>query len=162
MCFAICSVSGLKAVSYQGNELFSSERFYNHLSDRYHQMLLNSGYRCGKCRQRMMPHLVRGGWIWVDTFQDRVCYDCLKPFCGESNCSLHICIKCYKDCCNECAPISTCDACGADICIGCGGMAVCEDCEVAHCGKCMMTHECWRVALLANTTINCQQQQGGG
>ena len=74
-----------------------SERFHN-LLDRYHQMLLNSGHRCGKCRQRIRGTFSRGhdqnhfidGEEWTDgddTFQDKVCYDCLKPFCDNPNCS---------------------------------------------------------------------------
>ena len=51
-------------------------------------------------RDQDQNHFIDGQeWTDGDTFQDKVCYDCLKPFCDNPNCSLRICSKCGKDYC---------------------------------------------------------------
>ena len=90
---------------------------------RYNQLFNNRGLKCAKCNTSLNGY----DWLTDDkrVWQNNICYDCLKPFCGDcmapgdKNTFLDFCDCCEKDYCADCTPIDWCQSCNENRCKGC-------------------------------------------
>ena len=113
------------------------EEFGRRYSDMFRSRMLN----CTQCNVSMREHESWGG---DGIYHNYICYDCLKPFCGEcrSNSNegryyfLSYCETCNKDYCEDCEPFVECSS--GDCYDGCRGcvekyLAACDDCNEKFC-----------------------------
>jgi len=117
----------------------------NQFRERYDMFYDSRGLSCSNCNAEISDI------VWMRTFQNNVCYDCLKPFCSdctdENGETLNYCVLCEKDFCVECVSRTECCTgdCGNNTCSGCAERSQCQQCNATKCGDCLYTcDECKR------------------
>ena len=104
---------------------------------RYEQVFVNRRLSCSSCDTSME------GQPWITgTYQNNVCYSCLKQFCNGDGCDVQFCRMCKKDFCSDCVPMPACAVCGNRACNGCRCKKSCENCGEVNCEDCLPTRNC--------------------
>ena len=111
------------------------EQFGRRYADMFRSRMLN----CTQCNVCMREYESWGG---DGIYHNYICYDCLKPFCGECRSnedrdySLSYCDTCNKDYCEDCEPFVKCaDGNCFEGCRGCieKFLTACDDCNGNFC-----------------------------
>lgn len=102
---------------------------------RFGEHLNNSGLDCSKCGREVSA----GNTDYLVHFQKNIiCYDCLKPICGNCMYAIRNCGMCHKDYCADCVQVNTrCESCFERNCIPCGVMKECDECQRSCCENCI-------------------------
>jgi len=110
----------------------------NQFRTRYNTFLANLELNCAKCNAEMSISFGQ-----ISMLQNNVCYDCLKPFCGdcadengEGRKTLNYCFQCEKDFCVDCVSRAECTECLENMCSGCLERT-CQECNQTMCVECL-------------------------
>jgi hypothetical protein len=123
-------------------------RMLDEFGERYNQQLNNRRFSCAECNENMEGE----EWITTDgsssRFQEKVCYDCLRPFCSDCGPGfVSFCTSCNKHYCRDCSTVTECRECDGSWCKDCnGGMKDCEGCALPTCAYCLNTCDCCNLA----------------
>jgi len=110
-------------------------QFWTRYSNMFRSRMLN----CTQCNVSMREYESWGG---DGIYHNHICYDCLKPFCGECRSNegrdnfLSYCETCNKDYCQDCVPFVECSNGGCyEGCRGCieKYLTACDDCNEKFC-----------------------------
>jgi len=117
---------------------------------RYNRLFDERGLSCTSCYTAIQGEGAHSsGWLSFYGYQNKMCYDCLKPFCDECAATdatdnedsvLRWCNHCEKDYCYDCAPCATCVGCDQFACQGCSDR--CDGCAKTWCKECPNMFRC--------------------
>ena len=124
-------------ISWSGREPTNSMEAFRL---RYDQFFYNRGLGCTTCASRFSEE---NSWLTFytgRTYQNNICYDCLRPFClgcrfaNADDQLLRLCEYCGREYCNDCVPVKRCAGCTKYTCSGCG--EICDKCDKTWCKDC--------------------------
>ena len=104
---------------------------------RYSRLFRSQRVSCTNCNTRFS---VSTSMYKGRTYQNNICYDCLKPLCGkcrydDDNGHLRqLCEYCGKEYCNDCVTMKKCAGCSEYTCSGCS--ETCDTCDETWCKGC--------------------------
>ena len=137
--------------------------------DRYNRSFDKRRLSCTRCNMAIPTEDVAintadASWMGYYYYQNKVCHDCLKPFCEKRQCIadngssfLKFCNHCGKDYCNGCSPFAMCAGCDTGtVCGSCSEK--CSRCDKTWCKECPNVFRC----VCCNKTVctECSSYEG--
>ena len=118
--------------------------------ERYNRLFDERGLSCTSCYTAIQGEgAYSSGWLSFYGYQNKMCYDCLKPFCDQcvatdatdnEDSVLRFCHYCEKDYCTDCDPCAKCAGCDNFACQGCSDR--CDGCAKTWCKRCPNMFRC--------------------